>query len=335
MPHALLVYNPAAGTAVDPDLWLGAVVHRLCERYTLTVFPTRPEMNPKEILNAIKDDIDLFLAAGGDGTIRFVLSALAETKSQTPVGLLPLGTGNQLARNLGIYEENLLVDTLKESIDIVLNGEPVKIDLGLMNGHYFCVAAGVGPLSDAILAPESQDKATWKMLAYASSVMQTFALPPMRFKITLPNETFKVSASGIFVTNIADLGVGTLSDTALVDDGLLDLCVLNPTAIDDYVELGFRFGGGFFGGKAPYYVRKVKSLTIDVVQGQSQLSHIQKFRHKLVSFIKGTEPAPPPTPKEVTAAVDGDACGTTPMTIEVVPQAVNIIVPKRKAAELS
>jgi diacylglycerol kinase family enzyme len=286
-------------------------------------------MDPKEILNAIKDDIDLFLAAGGDGTIRFVLSALAETKSQIPVGLLPLGTGNQLARNLDIYEENLLVDTLTHSIDIALNGQARKVDLGLMNGNYFCVAAGVGPLSDAILTPESQDKANWKMLAYASSVVQSIALPPVVFKITLPHESFRVSASGIFVTNIADLGVGTLSETAEIDDGLLDLCILNPAEFSDYVEMGFRFGGGFIGGKAPYYVRKVKSLTIETAPVRSRLSQLQHLRHRITSWIKGTGPKRPPPQKEVIAAIDGDACGTTPMHIDVVPQAVNIIVPKK------
>jgi diacylglycerol kinase (ATP) len=333
MPHALVVYNPAAGTAVDPDLWLGTVIHRACEKYTVTVFPTLSGMDPKEILNAIQDDIDLILAAGGDGTIRFVLSALAETKSQTPVGLLPLGTGNQLARNLGIYEENLFVDQLTESIDIALSGDIAKLDLGLMNGQYFCVAAGAGPISDAILAPISQDKATWKMLAYASSMIQSIALPPVVFKITLPEETFRVPASGIFVTNIADLGVGTLSESAEVNDGLLDLCILNPLEFADYVHLGFRFGGGFVGGKAPYYVRKVKSLKIEVAHIRGRLSGLQGLRHKVSSLFKSSTPEPPQeTPSKVIAALDGDACGTTPMQIDVVPHAVNVIVPKRSWA---
>ena len=328
MAHALVVYNPASGSAADPDLWLGSVVHRACEKYTVTVLPTRADMNPDEIFSAVNGDIDLIIAAGGDGTIRFVLGAVAEAKSNVPVGLLPMGTGNQLCRNIGVYDENLLVDTLHESLQIIFNGAPKRIDLGLMNGQYFCVAAGAGPLSDAILLPEQLEKANWKMLAYAGSVLQTFGLEPVVFKITLPNETFKIAAAGLFVTNIADLGVGTLSETAEINDGLLDLCILNPTEFQDYLELGFRFAGGFVSGQAPYYIRKVTNVTIEATSEPIRLSRLQKVRRSVISFFSGPALEQPKTEKKVTAMIDGDAYGTTPMVIQVVPNAVSVMAPK-------
>jgi diacylglycerol kinase family enzyme len=328
--HALIIYNPTAGTAVDPDLWLGTVVHRLCERYTVSVLTTRPNMRAEDIFEAISDPLDIIVAAGGDGTIRFALAAVAKRKSDIPVAIVPLGTGNQLARNLFIYEENILSDPLEDAISVLFNGVPKRIDLGLMNGEYFCVAAGCGPLSDAIIMPESQDKANWKMLAYASSMIQTFALPPVMFKISLPDEEpFTIAASGIFVTNIADLGVGTLSETAQLNDGLLDLCILNPSEFQDYIDLGFRFAGGFVGGKAPYYIRKVSSLDIEVLPVRSKLSRLQHVGHRIRSFLEGTPQKRPPLSREVIAAIDGDPCGTTPMHIEVAPLAVNILVPQR------
>jgi diacylglycerol kinase (ATP) len=330
MPHALVVYNPVSGSGADPDLWLGSVIHRACEKYTVTVLPTRADMHPHEILGAINNDIDLLIAAGGDGTIRFVLGAVADAKSNAPVGLLPMGTGNQLCRNLGVFEENLFVDTLHESLQIIFNGESKRIDLGLMNDHYFCVAAGVGPLSDAILGPESQEKADWKMLAYAGSLLQTFGLEPVVFKITMPDETFKVAAAGIFVTNIRDLGVGTLSETAEINDGLLDLCILNPAEFQDYVELGFRFAGAYIGGQAPYYIRKTKSVTIEAISEPIRLSRLQKIRRGVMSFLTGPAEEKPVILKQVTAMIDGDACGVTPMNIKVVPNAVNVMVPKNK-----
>ena len=64
MAHALVVYNPVSGSAADPDLWLGSVVHRACENYTVTVLPTRADMKPEEIFSAINNDIDLIIAAG-------------------------------------------------------------------------------------------------------------------------------------------------------------------------------------------------------------------------------------------------------------------------------
>lgn len=334
--HALVVYNPTAGSAAGADMWLGAVVHRLNARYTVTVLPTVPDMTPSDIINAIGKPIDLIVAAGGDGTLRYVLGAVADAKSDVPVGIIPLGTGNQLARNLMVYEENLLSDPLDEAISIILDGVAMKMDLGIMNDQYFCICAGAGPLSDAILMPEQKDKVNWKMLAYASSVIQNLAMPPVMFKITLDEEkeTFQVAASGLFISNIADLGLGTLSETAQLNDGLLDLCVLNPSEFGDYLHMGFRFAGGFVGGEAPYYIRKVRSLTVEVVPSRAKLSRFQHLGHRIRSFFSGNHETRPPVAQQVIAMIDGDAYGETPMNIRVVPHAVNVLVPRRFARQL-
>jgi len=309
-------------------MWLGTAIHRLCadSDYLVTVLPTTAGMRTDELVAAVTAPLDLIVAAGGDGTIRFVLGAVAQTGSQAPVGIIPLGTGNQLARNLGLYDENILADPLEDALKAILYGRPMRIDLGLMNGHYFAVAAGAGPMSDAVIIPGRDEKTNWKMLAYASSMIQTFALPPVVFKVTTGDDSFNVSASGIFATNVADMGVGTLSDSAELNDGLLDLCILNPQEFTDYLELGFRFAGGFVGGKAPYYIRKVDCVDIEVVPVRSPLSQLQRLGHRVRSFLSGKARALPPRHKEVIAMIDGDRCGTTPMHIEVVPQAVTILV---------
>ncbi|HEY9714949.1 MAG TPA: diacylglycerol kinase family protein [Chroococcales cyanobacterium] len=332
--HALVVYNPAAGTASDADLWLGTIVHHLCGKYAVTVLATRAEMSPDLIFGTISDPLDLVVAVGGDGTLRYVLGAVAAKRSNIPVGIVPMGTGNQLARNLGIYEENILIDPLEEAVKVILTGTPIEMDLGIMNGQYFCVAAGAGPLSDAILLPESKDKVNWKMLAYASSMIQTFALPPVVFNVKVEEESFQVAASGVFVCNIADLGVGKLSHTAEINDGLLDLCILNPNEFEDYIRMGFSFAGGFVGGEAPYYIRKVKSVDIEVVPVRSKLSKLQTLGRKVRSIFQGGMQARPPLKRDVTAMVDGDAYGTTPMHIEVAPHAVHVLAPASFAASL-
>ena len=329
--HALVVYNPVAGTAADADLWLGAIVHKLCSSYAVTVLATTAEMKPGGLLETIGRPLDLLVAAGGDGTLRFALAAAAMAKSNVPVGIIPLGTGNQLARNLSIYEENILADPLEEALSVIMRGTPMKIDLGLMNGEYFCVAAGAGPMADAILQTDKVDKNNWRMLAYASSMIQNFALPPVVFQFKTEAETFQVAASGVFVTNIADLGVGTLSQGAQVNDGFLDLCILNPKEFQDYMNLGFRFAGGFVGGEAPYYIKKIRSLDLEVIPVRSKLSKLQAVGHKLRNLFKGTTEFRPPVVRQTTAMIDGDAHGTTPMHIEVAPSAVTVMVPKRVA----
>jgi diacylglycerol kinase (ATP) len=327
--QVLLIYNPAARSAAEPDAWLGVVLHRMNEAWdcVVTVRATKPGLSGSDLLASSQVPPDLVVVAGGDGTIQSVVGALAESHCDTPVAISPAGTGNQCARNLGVFQENLLYDPLERALQILLHGTPTKIDLGRMNGHYFTVAAGAGPISDAVITPGREDKTNWKMLAYASSMIQTFALPPVVFSVTADGDTFQITAAGIFATNVSDLGIGPLSETADLMDGLLDLCILNPTSFGDYVELGFRFGGGFVGGEAPYYIRKIKRVSIEVVPVQSPLSKLQKLRHTVKAWFLGKTELPAPVHREVTAMIDGDACGTTPMLIEVVPQAVTLLMP--------
>jgi diacylglycerol kinase family enzyme len=327
----LIIYNSSPARVPSPDLWLGEVIHSVCSRgnYQASVLATTPGMGREDIKPEDFADCERIIAAGGDGTVRLVLAALAHHGSSIPVGILPLGTGNQLARNLFFYEDNLLSDSLKQALKVALEGEPKAIDLGVMNGEYFAVAAGVGPMSDAIVHPDADEKATWRMLAYASSMVQTFIVPPVYFSLNADGEQFRVRASGVFITNIADLGVGTLSETAVLDDGLLDLCVLDPQEFSDYVELGFRFAGGFAGGKAPYYIRKVRELTVDVQSGPSRLSRWHKFGQRMREFFTGSEPALPAVIPKLDAMIDGDKWGTTPMQISVAPRAVWVLTPPR------
>lgn len=327
---ALVIYNPTAGNMVDIDLCIGAVVHNLCQKYEyqVTIQGTVANFSHADAAEIISSQqFDLIAAAGGDGTIRLVLGAASEAAPETPIALIPLGTGNQLARNLKIYEDTLLSDSLTAAVDVMLHGKPIRIDLGVMNGEYFCVAAGVGPLSDAVIGPSRADKVNLKMLAYVGSIIQNVASPPVNFRVQTGGDDFEVSSSGIFVANVADLGVGTLSDTAELNDGLLDLCIMNPTEFADYLQLGFRFtGGGIMSGDAPYYIRKIKDVKLHVLPVESQLSDFQAMAHKVRTALRGKSETPPLF-TEVTASVDGDPCGTTPMNIEVRPSAVTVLTP--------
>lgn len=344
MKNALLVYNPTSGSASGPDLWLGSVVHRLSTAggYNVLVSATTAKTTADNILHSIYDiapgdgslinqvaKLDLVVVAGGDGTVRMLLHAAASHNLETPVGIIPLGTGNLLARNLKIYDDNILTDQIDRAIGIILKEKAEAIDLGIMNGQYFAAAAGVGPLSDAIIAPDQRDKETWKMLAYASSMMQTLTEAPMPFQITADGEEFKVDATGIFVTNISDLGVGTLSDTASMHDGLLDLCILSPREFGDYLNYGFHFAAPqnvLSGGKAPYYVRKVKSLKIQALQRKRANKFFDAGLSRMRDIFTGKKTNSSQNAGALTAMIDGDACGTTPINIEVAPRAVNVIM---------
>lgn len=328
--RAQLLYNPHAGSAVSPEWWVGKIVHKLCGNgYEVSTIATTPGLDGSGVLKLLQPETDLLVATGGDGTIRIALEAASLSEKKVPVGIVPAGTGNQLARNLGLHDDSLLADPLDKAVDTLVDGKLFTMDLGVMNGHRFAVAAGVGPMSDAILTPDHANKVNWKMLAYAGSLVHTLAQPPLLMRVTADGETFKVAAAGIFVTNIADLGIGLLSESARLDDGILDFCVLKPKEFHDYLEMGFRFAGGM-GGEldAPYYVKKVRKVDLEVIPVSRHSSIIDKTFRRLKKGFGIYEKPPLVVNKEAIAMIDGDACGSTPMHIEVAPSAVSVLVPK-------
>lgn len=299
--QALVIYNPESGSPTDRGAWLGEIIDKFCKElhYNVTVRATRAGMSSNEMLDDGHDKFDLIVAAGGDGTIRLVLGALADKKSNIPVALIPFGTGNQLARNIGAFDDNILIDPIELCLELIVKGHSRLIDIGKMNGHPFCVGVGAGPLSDAVAAPSREDKANWGMLAYVGSMMQTLATAPVDLRVTADGDVFDVRASGLFVTNVGNLGIATVSEKAELDDALLDLFIITLGEFSDYLDFGFRFANSILGGEAPYYVRKVSKVE--------------------VNSLRSVLPA----------NVDGDFIGTTPMKIEVIPRAVRVICAPR------
>lgn len=299
-PSSVLIYNPKSGSAIDRDLWLGSVIDKLCSslQHSVTVRATTNGVSAVEIMeNSPAGATDLFIAAGGDGTIRHVLGWVADNSSNIPVGLMPFGTGNQLARNLKILEESIFLDPIQHAVDVIATGKKRRIDLGKVNGNYFCVGVGAGPICDAILAPSQEDKENWGMLAYVGPMLQTVASPAVPFKITADGDSFEVKALAVIVSNVGDMGFARMSADAEVDDGYLDLIIVTLGEFGDYVKLGFNLATTMLLGDAPFYVRRAKHVKVESLNGP------------------------------VVANVDGDAMGTTPLDISIVPHAVDVLCP--------
>ncbi|MBX9877398.1 MAG: hypothetical protein K2Y22_02985 [Candidatus Obscuribacterales bacterium] len=332
--NALIVYKPKGKSTPETDLWIGKVAHELAEKGDyLTTILTLPDQKD-EIISHLKPPLDLVIAAGGDGTVRRVLSALSQAKSDIPAAILPLGTFNVMARNLGIVEERFFALPPEHAVDTILEGKPILIDLGQANDNHFCVAAGVGPMSDAFFIPKRKAKRKFKLAAYAGSLLASIAAPPIKFRITTEKTSFEVISAGILITNIHDLGLGKPSDIGALADGLLRVNVLCPKTLRDYVAIVLHYASGLNPSNMPSYTFEAKKVLIEVVATHCRLSPWQWFFYKAAMTLKGNPLAQPKLLREVPIMIDGKEGRTTPLNVKVVPESVRVIAAPDRVSQM-
>ncbi|MCW2855793.1 MAG: dagK 2 [Marmoricola sp.] len=183
--------------------------------------------------------VDLVIAIGGDGTIRAVCEELAGTG--VPVGIVPAGTGNLLARNLSIPLY------LRAAVDVAINGQDRAIDLVRVSGDEmedatFLVMAGMG-FDAAIMEGVNEDfKKHVGWLAYAWSALKTLMFPAMRIEVSVDGEAFtRHRARTVVIGNVGNLQAGMpLIPDAAIDDGQLDVVLLYPRRFLSWLPLAAR-----------------------------------------------------------------------------------------------
>jgi diacylglycerol kinase family enzyme len=219
-----------------------------------------------QALRAVAEGASVVCSLGGDGTVRAVASALVGT--ETPLGLLPAGTGNLLARNL-----DMPVDSLDTAVRVALTGRNRRIDVGeLVIGpesaaesgdrvsagevvdaadgvsgghptrHPFLVMGGMG-MDAAIMAGTNENlkkKVGWP--AYMLSGLKHLVLPEFRATISLDGEpSFRRRARFVVIGNCGRLLGGlVLMPNARVDDNQLDLVIASPRGVVGWVPVALR-----------------------------------------------------------------------------------------------
>ena len=161
--------------------------------------------------------VDLVAVGGGDGTMNAAADGLMATG--LPLGILPLGTANDLARTLGIAPD------LERAVEVIATGHTRRIDLGLVNGHPFFNVASLGLSAELAAQLTREMKRRWGKLGYAVTALRVLARArPFRATIASEEGTVRVSTLQIAVGNGRFYGGGNaVEKTAAIDDQRLDL----------------------------------------------------------------------------------------------------------------
>jgi diacylglycerol kinase (ATP) len=191
---------------------------------------------PGDAARAVTERGELYhaiFALGGDGTAMEILGALGD--SGPPLGILPGGTGNLMARALRIPRR------VPKAVQRLLEGEEARIDLGrLDDGRRFALVAGVGVAATMVAETSATLKRRLGLLAYV--LIGARAL--LRFRaftaqITVDGVVHEQRASSVLVANFgAVLGnLVTLGDGIRYDDGVLNVCAFNPSGLRDAIRI--------------------------------------------------------------------------------------------------
>jgi len=185
---------------------------------------------PKQVKRVLSDGAELVFVWGGDGTVQRAIDTMAG--SETPLAIVPAGTANLLATNLGIPQD------IEEAVAIGLRGERQLLDVGRFNGERFAVMAGAGFDAAMIDQADGTLKDRLGRVAYVWTGSQNLRAKPFKATIEVDGAPwYKGEASCILVGNVGRLfgGVEVFED-ARPDDGRLELGVVNAVGVTDWAR---------------------------------------------------------------------------------------------------
>jgi YegS/Rv2252/BmrU family lipid kinase len=302
----VLLVNTAARTGErNFELARQALLHR-----GVRLVDAVPVKDPADMARlteaAVNAGSNLLIVGGGDGTFNAVANVLA----QRPVtlGLLPLGTGNDFARSLGIAR------SLESACDAIAWGRRARVDLGRVNGRFFLNAASVGLTTEITRKLSPRLKKVAGKLAFAvSAVTEAFNVPVFQAELELDAERMSLSTLQIVVGNGRYHGAGHLiAPEATLDDHHLDVYAILPPEAPE-------------GTATPW---KDLQLLAQVAWGLPRGEHVDHpsvIHLRTQSLVLRTDPI-------LDADVDGELLGQTPLHLAVVPSALQVLAPSTAPA---
>jgi YegS/Rv2252/BmrU family lipid kinase len=295
MKKACLIFEPRSGQCQkEQDLRL--IQRTLLPDLDLEIRFTTPTLKADELAQgALKEGFDLILVLGGDGTLSTVAGVLLDT--DTPLGIIPRGTANAFAHSVGIPLD------VEAACRLILQGKTRYVDAARTNFRTMISTAGIGLEAKAFEIVEQQDKKELGLLSYGMANLEALQdLPLFEIELEIDNQSLQLQGAIVTVGNSAPLFSLLARGTGqtLVDDGLLDLTIVNPQGPLDLASAGI-------------------SLVKAAIQGtQSQHQRVLVARSRLLKIT--THP-----PQKI--LIDGELVGETPLEMTCLAKRLKIIAP--------
>ncbi|MDM4763656.1 diacylglycerol kinase family protein [Galbitalea sp. SE-J8] len=255
---------------------------------------------------AIAERPDAFVVVGGDGMVNLAANAVAGTG--VPFGIVPAGTGNDMARALGIPFESPepAVDVLLAALAVLDEQEPLEIDAGLIRfsgadavvqQRWFACALAAG--FDA-LVNERANRMGWPKgpVRYVIALLVELArMKPVRYRIELDGEVVETSANLVSIGNGQSLGGGMkVTPDAMLDDGQLDVLIVTPMPRVRFLRIFPSVFSGTHVGDPHVTIRRAARIRLEA--------------------------------DGMTAYADGERIAPLPIDVEVVPGALRVLAPR-------
>lgn len=265
MTRARVIVNPSSGRE-QAEEHIDLLNTKLRERFgSVEIVVTKGDGDAERAARtAAEDGCGTVFVAGGDGTLNEAVNGLASADAldRTNIGIVPLGTGNDFAAALG------LPTGVPDAIDALLRDRVVRVDVGAVNGRSFVNISGGGFIAEVSQAVTPQLKTIAGRLAYLVGGAQTLLeYEPVRATVSLEpgGERIGLRLYAFAVCNSRLIGGGRLiAPAAFIDDGLLDVCLIEGMTALEFVALARKVAAGDHLGDPRVRYYQASSVRIDL-----------------------------------------------------------------------
>ncbi|WP_438312849.1 diacylglycerol kinase [Sporosarcina sp. FA9] len=234
MKRARIIYNPTAGREAFRK-HIAEVLEKLeIAGYETSCHATTCEGDATIAAGkAVESGFDLIISAGGDGTLNEVIAGVSPFDNRPKIGLIPMGTTNDFARALRIPRD------VEEAVDIIIQGDSIPVDVGLMNDRHFINIAGGGRLTELTYDVPSRLKTMLGQMAYYLKGIEMLpSIHSSHVRIEYDGEVFDEEAM-LFLVGLTNSvgGFEKLAPDSSLNDGKFTLIILKKCNIAEFIRI--------------------------------------------------------------------------------------------------